>query len=282
MRDLEEHARAVAGVALQAGAAAVLQVDQDGERVVQGLVAALALEVGDGADAAGVVLVGAAVEARLAGGLLQRGRGAGGGLAGAGGGLAGCELLAHGTPLKTVSRVSLGGVPRLPPKRDQVVAGLKRARFSPDKTPKRARNWRETRAGAGRAGAGRDAMAAATRLATVCQLRAGYRGSGDAACDGEERARRPWWQNPRDLRAPGRLYGTFFSQIVALLPSEAPSEPYFFASREVVATQGADRTQISRKSWLFCRRAWGARIPKEPARRSQGPTCDCLAGERCV
>ena len=65
--DLEEHAGAVAGVSLEALAASVLEVDEDRERVVEGLVAADALEVRDCADAAGVVLVFAAVEASSAG-----------------------------------------------------------------------------------------------------------------------------------------------------------------------------------------------------------------------
>ena len=135
VRDLEEHAGAVAGVALQAGAAAVLQVDQDGKRVVQGLVAALALEVRDGADAAGVVLVLAAVQASLAGGL---------GVAGLRGRLRGCKVLAHGTPLKTMSGRSLRGVRRAAKKRDQDATLPKRGRFSPDAGLTRTGNGRET------------------------------------------------------------------------------------------------------------------------------------------
>ena len=62
VRDLKEDARAVAGVLLQAGAAAVLEVDEHRERVVEDLVAAHAVERGQGADAAGVMLELGAVE----------------------------------------------------------------------------------------------------------------------------------------------------------------------------------------------------------------------------
>ena len=61
--DLEEDARAIAGVALQAAAAAVLEVDEDGQGIVHDGVAADALEVGDGADAAGVVVELLAIQA---------------------------------------------------------------------------------------------------------------------------------------------------------------------------------------------------------------------------
>ena len=67
VRHLEEHAGAVAGVALEALAPAMLEVDEHGERVVECLVAANALELRDGADAAGVMVVAGAIEA--AGGL---------------------------------------------------------------------------------------------------------------------------------------------------------------------------------------------------------------------
>ena len=59
---LEKHAGAVAGVALKPLAASVLEVHQHRERVVEGLVAPLPLEVGDGADAAGIVLVFASIQ----------------------------------------------------------------------------------------------------------------------------------------------------------------------------------------------------------------------------
>ena len=55
VRNLEQDARAVAGVPLQAHAAAVLQVHEHGQRIVQHLMRALAVQVGDGADTAGVM-----------------------------------------------------------------------------------------------------------------------------------------------------------------------------------------------------------------------------------
>ena len=57
VRNLEEHARTVAGVALKARASAVFQVDQHRQCVVQHGMAALALQVRQCADAARVVLV---------------------------------------------------------------------------------------------------------------------------------------------------------------------------------------------------------------------------------
>ncbi len=56
MGHLQKDAGAVAGGALEAHAAAVLEVDEDRQGVVDHLVAAPALDVGEGADAAGVVL----------------------------------------------------------------------------------------------------------------------------------------------------------------------------------------------------------------------------------
>ena len=56
VRDLDEDAGAVAGDRVGADGTAVLEVLQDGERVLDELVRLLALEVGDEADAAGVVL----------------------------------------------------------------------------------------------------------------------------------------------------------------------------------------------------------------------------------
>ena len=63
VRHLEEDAGAVAGVALEALAAAVLEVDQDRECVVHGLVRAHAVQLRDGPDAAGVVVERGVVEA---------------------------------------------------------------------------------------------------------------------------------------------------------------------------------------------------------------------------
>ena len=57
MRNLEEHARAVAGVALEARASAVLKIDQHRQRIVQHGMAALAFQMRQCADAARVVLV---------------------------------------------------------------------------------------------------------------------------------------------------------------------------------------------------------------------------------
>ena len=63
--DLGEDARAVAGVGLGAGGAAVFQVPQNGECLVDQRVARLTGERGHEADAAGVVLVARVVEALL-------------------------------------------------------------------------------------------------------------------------------------------------------------------------------------------------------------------------
>ena len=63
VRRLEQDARAVARVALEAHAAAVVEVEEDGERVVEHLVAAHALDVGERADAARVVVELRPVEA---------------------------------------------------------------------------------------------------------------------------------------------------------------------------------------------------------------------------
>ena len=63
VRNLEEHARAVAGVVLEALATTVLEVHEHGQGIVERLVAADALEVGNGANAAGIVLVAGSVEA---------------------------------------------------------------------------------------------------------------------------------------------------------------------------------------------------------------------------
>ncbi len=56
VRDLHENAGAVAGKRVGADRAAMLEVFEDGERVRDDLVALAALEIGDEADAAGVML----------------------------------------------------------------------------------------------------------------------------------------------------------------------------------------------------------------------------------
>ena len=63
MGDLDQDARAVAGVVLAAAGAAVVEVDQGREAVADELVRLPPLEVDDEADAAGVVLVLRVVEA---------------------------------------------------------------------------------------------------------------------------------------------------------------------------------------------------------------------------
>ena len=63
VRDLEQHAGTVAGVALQAGAAAMFEVHEHGKRVVEHGVAALALQMGKRADAARVMFVTGSVQA---------------------------------------------------------------------------------------------------------------------------------------------------------------------------------------------------------------------------
>ena len=59
---LDEDARAVAGVGLGAGRAAVVQAAHRGERLVEDRVALAALHVDDEADAAAVVLESGVVE----------------------------------------------------------------------------------------------------------------------------------------------------------------------------------------------------------------------------
>ena len=63
MGDLDQDARAVAGVVLAAAGAAVVEVDQRGQAVADELVRLPPLEVDDEADAAAVVLVLGVVEA---------------------------------------------------------------------------------------------------------------------------------------------------------------------------------------------------------------------------
>ena len=67
VRHLEEHARAVSGVALEALSAAMLQVHEHRQRVVERLVAALSVQVRDGADAAGVMLEALAIKTAVHG-----------------------------------------------------------------------------------------------------------------------------------------------------------------------------------------------------------------------
>ncbi len=55
MGNLKKDAGAVSGVALEANAASVLKVDEDGESVIENLMAALPLDARQRADAAGVV-----------------------------------------------------------------------------------------------------------------------------------------------------------------------------------------------------------------------------------
>ncbi len=62
MGDLDQDARAVAGVVLAAAGASVIEVLEDGEGVADESVRLPPLQVGDEADAAGVVLVLGVVE----------------------------------------------------------------------------------------------------------------------------------------------------------------------------------------------------------------------------
>ena len=69
MRNLEQDAGAVAGVLLESRTAAVLQVDQNGQRVVQNLVMALAVDIGKRADATCIVVEFGAIKALLLSGI---------------------------------------------------------------------------------------------------------------------------------------------------------------------------------------------------------------------
>ena len=69
MRNLEQDASAVAGVLLESRAAAVLQVDQNGQSVVQNLVMALAVDIGKRTDAACIVVEFGAIKALLLSGI---------------------------------------------------------------------------------------------------------------------------------------------------------------------------------------------------------------------
>ena len=69
MRNLEQNASAVAGVLLESRTAAVLQVDQNGQRVVQNLVMALTVDIGKRADATCIVVEFGAIKALLLSGI---------------------------------------------------------------------------------------------------------------------------------------------------------------------------------------------------------------------
>ena len=69
MRNLEQDASAVAGILLESRTAAVLQVDQNGQRVVQNLVMALAVDIGKRADATCIVVEFGAIKALLLSGI---------------------------------------------------------------------------------------------------------------------------------------------------------------------------------------------------------------------
>ena len=65
VRHLHENAGAVAGVLLAAAGAAVLQVNEDLQRIADDVVRLAVLEIDDEADAAGIVLVARIVQALL-------------------------------------------------------------------------------------------------------------------------------------------------------------------------------------------------------------------------
>ena len=69
MRNLKQDAGAVAGVLLESRTAAVLQVDQNGQRIVQNLVMALAVDIGKRADATCIVVEFGAIKALLLSGI---------------------------------------------------------------------------------------------------------------------------------------------------------------------------------------------------------------------
>ena len=73
VRDLHQDAGAVAGARIGADRAAVLEIAEDGERVLDDLVRLAALDVGDEADAAGIL-----VERRIVETLRRRQAGIGG------------------------------------------------------------------------------------------------------------------------------------------------------------------------------------------------------------
>ncbi len=69
MRNLEQDASAVAGVLLESRTTAVLQVNQNGQCVVQDLVMALAVDIGKRADATCIVVEFGAIKALLLSGI---------------------------------------------------------------------------------------------------------------------------------------------------------------------------------------------------------------------
>ena len=69
MRNLKQDSSAVAGILLESRAAAVLQVDQNGQRIVQNLVMALTVDIGKRADAACIVVEFGAIKALLLSGI---------------------------------------------------------------------------------------------------------------------------------------------------------------------------------------------------------------------
>ena len=62
VRNLDQYARAIAGLRIAAASAAVRQIDQNLDALQNDVVRFLAVDVGDKADAAGVVLVGRIVK----------------------------------------------------------------------------------------------------------------------------------------------------------------------------------------------------------------------------
>ena len=69
VRNLEQDASTVAGILLESRAAAVLQVDQNGQRIVQNLVMALTVDIGKRADATCIVVEFGAIKALLLSGI---------------------------------------------------------------------------------------------------------------------------------------------------------------------------------------------------------------------
>ncbi len=67
VRDLHQDAGAVAGARIGADRAAMLEVEQDGQRILDDLVRLAALDVGDEADAAGILVERGIVEAVASG-----------------------------------------------------------------------------------------------------------------------------------------------------------------------------------------------------------------------
>ena len=57
MRDLHQDAGAVAGARIGADRAAMLEIEQDGQRVLDDLVRLAALDVGNESDAAGILFL---------------------------------------------------------------------------------------------------------------------------------------------------------------------------------------------------------------------------------